>query len=196
MTPATDHHASDPASWVANHGDALFAYAMKRVRERTVAEDLVQETFMAALDARDSFEGRSPERTWLVGILKNKIVDYFRKVGRELSFERTGALGHDDPDFDSSTGAWQPERRPQEWQVNVADEVERREFWEFLTRCLNQLDQRHAVVFVLREMEELSSDNICNAMGLQPTNLRVMLHRSRKDLRRCLETLWLGRMGK
>src|SRR5688500_10622854 len=73
----------DPERWLDDHGDYLFKYAVFRLRDDIVAEDAVQETFLAALKAYENFEGRGSERTWLVGILKHKIIDHFRRVGRE-----------------------------------------------------------------------------------------------------------------
>ena len=73
--------SANPERWVDEHGD-LYRYALVRVRRTEVAEDLVQETLLAAVRSREKFGGRSSERSWLVGILKNKIVDYYRKLGR------------------------------------------------------------------------------------------------------------------
>src|SRR5580658_8214248 len=77
---------SDPERWLELHGDYLFRYAIMRLRDATKAEDAVQETFLAALKGGKSFAGRSAEKSWLVGILKNKISDYYRKASRETSF--------------------------------------------------------------------------------------------------------------
>jgi len=77
---------SDPERWVEEHGDYLFKYALVRLRDATRAEDMVQETFLAALKGGDKFAGRSAEKSWLVGILKNKICDHYRKASRETSF--------------------------------------------------------------------------------------------------------------
>ena len=78
-----DQPSPDPGKWLDDHGDYLFKYASFRLRDDTAAEDAVQETFLAALKAYERFEGRGSERTWLVGILKHKIIDHFRKASRE-----------------------------------------------------------------------------------------------------------------
>ncbi len=186
---------TNPREWIDRHGEYLLRYAMMRVKNQTIAEDLIQETFLAALKARGSFAGRSHERTWLVGILKNKIVDYFRKAARELPLDDAdGQPESADPDFQHSgsmAGSWQPGNRPQEWLIEPGDLVEQREFWKYLNQCLDDLHQRMAIAFVLREIEDLPPKEICNIMDISPTNLRVMLHRGRKQLRRCLERNWL-----
>ena len=196
--PVNSATVSDPDNWTREHGDYLYRYALKRMRDSGVAEDAVQETFLAALRARDKFAGQSTERTWFVGILKNKIIDHFRKVSREVDLESENLAETDTDDnfqFDGpQAGMWDPAKRPAEWMVDLGDRAERDEFWQFLHRCLDGLDQRAALVFVLREMEELTSVDICNTLRLQPTNLRVMLYRARRALRKCLEGKWLERL--
>lgn len=185
---------SDPGGWVARHGDYLFRFAMKRVRDEAVAEDVVQETFLAALKARDRFAGQSTERTWLTGILKNKIIDHFRRSGREVSFEvddRTGAGEDNYVPSGPESGNWAPDKRPADWQLNPGDRAEQQEFWEYLNRCLDSLDHKYSLVFVLREIEEMVTEEICNVLDVTSTNLRVILYRARKQLRACLESHWL-----
>jgi len=187
---------SEPTDWVEQHGDYLYRYALGRLRDADIAADLVQETFLAALQAREQFAGRSHERTWFVGILKRKIVDHFRKSGREISLEDPDTVGEElDKHFLSAggrSGMWKSRRRPADWMIDPADPAEQEEFREFLQRCLDELHPRLAVVFVLREMEELENEKICNTLDIRPTNLRVMLHRARLQLRRCLELNWIG----
>jgi RNA polymerase sigma-70 factor (TIGR02943 family) len=187
---------SDPATWVAQYGDYLYRFTLTRICDQVIAEDLVQETFLAALKARHNFAGQSSEQTWLVGILKKKIVDHFRRVSREIDFEKIDDLPSEwDADYELSgrmAGWWKADRRPADWNVDDRDPVERKEFWDFLQQCLDSLHPRTAIMFVLREMEEMNSKEVCNILRLTPTNLRVMLYRARKDLRRCLEENWIG----
>jgi len=197
QNPSKDPQAlSDPSTWVGKHGDFLFRYALFKVGNTTLAEDLVQETFLAALKAGDSFEGKSDERTWLVGILKNKIVDHFRKTGPEVRLETSEQeLHYLEESFKNSElgpGSWKSGRRPKEWVIDSSDPVESKEFWKFLELCLSKLPARDSQAFVLREMEEIKAEEICNKLGVTPTNLRVLLHRVRLSLRRCLEKNWLA----
>jgi RNA polymerase sigma-70 factor (ECF subfamily) len=194
--PAAVKAISDPATWVDQHGDYLYRNALARVREPGIAEDVVQETFLAALKARHSFAGKSTERTWLVGILKRKIVDYYRKISRETNLDKVDhMLSTADDNFETSggmAGMWKTEQQPAEWMIDSSDAAEQTEFWNFLQKCLDKLPPRLAVMFVLREMEEINSEEICNILRLTPTNLRVMLYRARKELRGCLEKKWIG----
>jgi RNA polymerase sigma-70 factor (ECF subfamily) len=187
---------SDPKEWVAKHGDALFGFALRYVSDRAVAEDLVQEAFLAALKARSSFAGSSSERTWFIGILKNKVMDHFRKYSRETTLSEPEQLSYsDDTDYITvgpDTGSWQPNRRPAVWSVDPNDPVEQKQLWEHLKRCLEGLDQRLAKVYNMRDIQEIEYDEVCNVLAVTPTNLRVMLHRARKLMRHCLETNWIG----
>ena len=187
---------SDPNEWLDRHGDALFGYALRHVSDRSVAEDLVQDTLLAALKGRAAFAGASSERTWLIGILKNKVIDHYRRARRETQLTQPEQLSEsDDPDYVSTgpdAGMWQPRRRPVAWSVDPNDPAERHEFWDHLKRCLEGLDARLAKVYTLRDMEEIEYQEVCNVLSVTPTNLRVMLHRARKLLRRCLETNWIG----
>ncbi len=187
---------SDPKEWVAMHGDALFGFALRYVSDRTIAEDLVQECLLGALKARTSFSGFSSERTWLIGILKNKVMDHFRKSSRETPLNEPDQLSdNDDTDYISAgpdAGTWHPNRRPAPWSVDPNDPVEQKQFWEHLKRCIERLDQRLAKVYNMRDVQEIEYDEVCNVLAVTPTNLRVMLHRARKLMRHCLEKNWIG----
>ncbi len=189
------YHLSDPSEWVDSHGDYLYRYTLLRLNNKTVAEDIVQETFLSALKARNNFQGRATEKTWLIGILKRKIIDHVRKVSREADLpDDDFNLSDADPDYHGAgieANSWIADRRPKEWMIDKNDLAEQSEFWEYLHFCLTELKPRLAICFVLREMEEIDSEKICNIMKFSATNLRVILHRVRADLRRCLELNWI-----
>jgi RNA polymerase sigma-70 factor (ECF subfamily) len=181
----------DPSDWVDRYGDYLFRYALLRLRDRSVAEDLVQETFLAALKNRGSFSGTSAEATWLVGILKHKIADHFRRQAREGSLpdgDPTNQPG--DAPFDA-TGNWTS--GPADWGANPADFFRQKEFLDQLTQCLSELSPNHANAFTLREIEGLGTGEICKVLHVTETNLWVILHRARMLLRRCLEIRWFAK---
>jgi len=179
---------SDPREWVERYGDLLFRYAMARVRDRTTAEDLVQETFTAALGNRDRFSGTSSEQTWMVGILKNKIVDHYRRPESSTLGEDAGE-GPDRSDalFDLQQ-RWKASHA--EWTLDPESTYNRREFWEVFVSCIDRLPQGMADAFTLRELVGLRAREICKVLGIQPTNLWTRLHRARLRLRQCLETEW------
>lgn len=172
-------------AWVDQYGDALFNFAKARVKDRSIAEDLVQDTFLAAVQSKERFEGRSSEKTWLFGILKHKIIDHYRK-------KKDVVHVHDfieDPErveaFFNAKGGWQ--MRPAHWSTNPGKAHETREFLDHFFRCLSGLPQRTADVFVQREIDGLSTGEICKLYGISENNCWVILYRARMLLRKCLE---------
>lgn len=192
-------HATDPSDWVDTHGDCLYRYALMRVRDAAIAEDLVQETLLAALQSRHAYAGRSAERTWLTGILKHKLVDHFRRASRLAYSSQPEGEEFEHDELFRSEGPWKdhfdPTRAPVEWCAGPAELVEQGEFWEVFGKCISPLPARVGSAFTLREMEGLSSEEICEVLGITVNNLWVMLHRARMHLRRCLELNWFAAGG-
>lgn len=181
---------ADPERWVEEHGDCLYRYALLRVRRLEIAEDLVQETFFAAVRTSSNFRGKSSERSWLCGILKNKICDHFRKLGRETCFTDLEFLDDELSHKFVPQGFWNHEAGPLEWKPEAEVVMHRTEFWATFRDCLAKLPERVANVFMLREMEEMETQQICRDLNISPNNLWVMLHRARMALRECLEMNW------
>ena len=184
----------DPAAWVDDHGDYLFRYALVRLRDDERAEDVVQETLLAALQHLRSYSGRATERTWLTGILKHKIVDQIRKSCKEVPFEPSDTdLSEFDPLFerpDEFQGHWSDTLSPRVWNRTPEDAVRQDEFFGVLQKCMGKLPERVAHVFTLREMNELDTEEICSMLELSTSNFWVMMHRARMSLRRCIEINW------
>jgi RNA polymerase sigma-70 factor (ECF subfamily) len=187
---------ADPSRWVDDHGDCLFRYALVRVRTQEVAEDLVQETLLAAVRTQEKFAGRSSERSWLVGILKNKIVDYYRKLGRETTFTDMEFLKDEFSEKFVAEGWWVHVDGPKEWRPESDEVMHKGEFWQTMRDCLGKLPRRVGDVFMLREMEGIPSKEICQTLNITESNLWVMLHRARMALRECLEMNWFENKGK
>jgi len=162
-----------------------------RLRDRSAAEDLVQETFLAALKSRGSFSGGSSEATWLVGILKHKIADHFRRQALEAPLEDADLRELPDPSVFDVSGHWTS--GPTDWGGNPADLYREEKFLEQFKNCLSGLSPNHANAFTLREIEGADTGEICKVLNVTETNLWVILHRARMHLRRCLETHWFNR---
>ncbi len=193
--PQITEQTPDPGVWVDEHGDYLFKYAMFRMRDQSAAEDAVQETFLAAIKAYGRFEGRGSERTWLVGILKHKITDHFRKSVREAPIGETADEdGPDHAEFfhrtDSWENHWNVNYAPTEWHSTPEELVEQSDFWQVFNDCLSPLPARTASAFTFREVDGLSSEEICELLSISVNNLWVILHRARLHLRNCLEVNW------
>lgn len=187
----------DPGRWLDDHGDYLFKYAVFRLRDDTAAEDVVQETFLAALKAYEKFEGRGSERTWLVGILKHKVVDHFRRAVREAPLGEEADEASDHREFferaDEWQGHWNNDYAPTDWHATPAELMERSDFWKVFSDCLSPLPERTANAFTLREVDGHTSEEICEILSISVNNLWVMLHRARLQLRNCLEMNWFKR---
>ncbi|HEY8750914.1 MAG TPA: sigma-70 family RNA polymerase sigma factor [Tepidisphaeraceae bacterium] len=174
--------------WLEEHGDALYSYALPRVRNADAAEDLVQETLLAAIKGRKSFAGQSAERTWLTGILKHKLIDYLRKSARQRPLSELDVDVTEE--FFDTHGRWKAVSP--EWSGQPDGLLEREEFRAVLSQCLGKLPSRVAQLFWLREAENVATEELCQELGITPTNVWTMLHRARLGLRRCLGDNWFG----
>lgn len=184
----THGSAEDVAAWPDEHGDALYRYARARVGSREVAEDLVQDAFLAALESRGRFRGRAAVRTWLLSILRHKIMDHYRRTAgaKPGSAEARADRRADvvlDRYFDEK-GLWKVS--PASWK-SPGKELEAREFRDVLDGCLERLPRSLASVFILRELEDMEPARLRELLSLSEANLRVRLHRARLLLRECLE---------
>jgi RNA polymerase sigma-70 factor, ECF subfamily len=181
---------------LASHHSYLYAYALSRLRQPTAAEDLVQETLLAAVAGRAPFQDKSKLRTWLTGILKHKIIDWHRSEARNPA--RPSARSPSDSEdqhedtcdalFDSA-GNWV--NPPSEW-ANPEQALENQRFWELIESCLAKLPPATARAFYLTEIRGLSTEETCAELGISQSNCWVMLHRARLSLRQSLEQRWFG----
>lgn len=186
-TEATPRAAADPAQWLERYGDYLFRYAVSRLRDPDAAEEVVQETLVAAFANLDQFAGRGSERGWLIGILKRKIVDLIRKRNRSRS---TGFDEDHDPAewlFDQK-GHW----RKEVWEGSdqPSAPLEKQEFWDALWACLETVPPKQADAFTLRELEGQSTDDICQELEVTASHVWVLLYRARVRLSQCLKSRW------
>ncbi len=184
----------DAASWLDEHGDALYRYAWSRVGRREPAEDLVQETLLAALAAREDFRGESAVRTWLLAILRRKVADHYRTKespvaadaeGADVTSRRSSIERH----VFRENGSFR--HTPARWK-SPPESLEEGELRQVLDRCMARLPTGFAVAFTLRELDGVPADEIRRRLGLSAGNLRVRLYRARLMLRECLEKNWFA----
>jgi RNA polymerase sigma-70 factor (TIGR02943 family) len=179
-----------PESWVDEHGDYLYRFALARADGPETAEDLVQETLLAALKAAPAFAGRSSERTWLTGILKNKMVDRLRQTQRARLVADLGGPDECLDELYDRAGHWKA--GPREWRGDPAGALERREFWEAFRHCHAHLPDRLREVFSLRLLDGMPAAEVCQALDISATNLWALVHRARVRLWRCLARTGFG----
>ncbi len=184
---------NESLGWLADHGDYLYRFALARLRDPHQAEDVVQETMLAAVKS-NSYLGQSSPRTWLTGILKHKIIDLLRKQVREIplaDFVENGQDFLDQPEMDeffTDDGHWAD--KPQAWG-KPDGELEQKQFFSVLQNCIDKLPKKLSAIFTLRDIEEESNEKICKDLDITPTNAWVMLYRARMSLRKCLEFNWM-----
>jgi RNA polymerase sigma-70 factor (ECF subfamily) len=176
---------------LARHRPRLLKYALAQLRDHAAAEDAVQETLTAALQNADAFAHGSSVSTWLIGILKHKIIDHYRRGAREValpSSDDDGAEEALDRLYRDNGHLREP---PSSWGDPDAA-LSQREFYATLEACLAELPKRTAQVFAMREIAGLSTEEICASLGITEQNCWVMLHRARQGLRKSLEARWFG----
>ena len=188
-TAKISSNASDPELWVEAYHNSLFKFAISRLGDADLVEEKIQETFLAALQSRKRFQGLASEKTWLISILKRKIYDHFRRIGREKQFKLTFPIECSRYDvFDRRNIL---ALRSRVWFADPSMVYEQKEFLKIIKHALSELPDRTAQAFILREVIELSSQEICEFMNLSICNLYVMVHRARKRLREYLQLKWL-----
>lgn len=175
--------------WLNQHGDYLYRFALARLRDPHQAEDVVQETFLAAIKS-PSFAEQSAPRTWLTGILKHKMIDAMRKRMREIAV--SDLMGDEDAnmdDFFDEKGHWA--EPPLAWDM-PENALEQKQFLGVLQNCIEKLPAKVAQLFMMRDVHETDNDEICKEMNISTTNAWVMLYRARMGLRKCIEINWIG----
>ena len=178
----------DPDQWVDIYGDGLYSYALYRVEDKGLAEELVQETFVAALGARANFAGKSSEKTWVYSILKNKIYDHLRRKYKETSMSAEQLETLMEEDIFDAKGGWK--EIPAHWPQMPQKNFEEKEFLAVLRNCMDHLPVKQGHAFLMREMDDLDNEEICKVLEISSTNYWVLMHRARLKIRKCLENSW------
>ena len=175
--------------WLNEHGDYLYRFALARLRDPHLAEDVVQETFLAAIK-NNSFAKQSSPRTWLTGILKHKVIDVMRKNTREKP--ASDLMSDQDANMDEffdEKGHWSD--KPQTWDM-PENALEQKQFLSVLQTCLDKIPNKLSTVFMMRDVNETDNEEICKELNITATNAWVMLYRARMGIRKCLEINWIG----
>ena len=203
-SPETGKKDKSPAvlnckDWVSLYADYLYNYAAFRVNDEEEAQDLVQETFLSGLKAKENFRGECSEKTWLITILKRKIIDHYRKkatqsIGGSLDSGQVaagyGEFFQEDGDY---SGHWKQSGRPQMWDESTFKSMDTKEFYQVLHRCLAVLPDKWATIFKLKNMEDLETEEICKECKVSASNYWIIMHRAKLQLRKCMELNWFGK---
>ena len=181
----------DPRKWVSLYADYLYSYAVARLDDEEQAKDLVQETFLAALEGTGQFKGKSSERTWLTAILKHKIIDVYRKRSSGLRVVEEVEREPEQEFFESDNGHWKDAYNPRPWGVEDRDPLANKELKAILKGCLQKLPALWFSVFTMKHMDESATELICDQLKLTPSNFWVIMHRAKLNLRACIQKAWL-----
>lgn len=190
---SSNNTALQPSKWVDLYGDYLFSYARLKVSHKENAEDLVQETFISAIKAKDTFKGDSSEKTWLMAILKNKIIDHYRK--KDVLRNTTEYLTETEETFEKhffekTYGHWLADAAPKLWKQSADAPMNQAEFDTVLHQCIQKMPAKLVPVFIARFLDDEDSEIICKVHNLTASNYWVMVHRAKLLIRSCLEKNW------
>ncbi|MEN5055775.1 sigma-70 family RNA polymerase sigma factor [Sphingobacterium kitahiroshimense] len=173
-------------NWVQQYSDHLYSWALYKTSSKETAEDLVQETFLAAVKSFNNFKGNSNPKTWLCAILNHKINDYYRK-SYQTPLANNNAIF--DQFFDH-TGHWKQDEEPQQWPDTDGSLLDDSDFQQQLQHCIKRLPPNWSAAIHLKFIDEKKGNEICQELGLTNTNFWQILHRAKLQLRKCLEINW------
>ena len=177
----------DPTQWIDKYADYLFNYSVSRVNDHEIAQDLVQDTFLAALKSSENFKGDASERTWLISILKRKIIDYYRKINSKKGKAEVRMNYAGDGDDE---GDWIEERISDPFDKNAEDSLQNEELGMAIQECLSKLPTKQSQIFIMKTIQGYETEVICNELDITPSNLWVIIHRARTALTACLKENW------
>jgi len=172
----------NPQKWVSNYADLLYGFAFTRLRSKDLAEDLIQDTFIAALKAKNNFKGGSSESTWLISILRNKITDYYRKS----STRNEVPMIEDSSFFEDENGSWKQSKIPEPWDIS-GETLDGDLFNTKLKKCVANLPTKNSAVFTLKYLDGESTEDLCKELEISSSNYWVIMHRTKLMLRDCLQ---------
>jgi RNA polymerase sigma-70 factor (ECF subfamily) len=180
--------AANPENWVRLYGDYLYRYALSRLRDPSVAEDCVQDTLLAAIQGLDNYDPRREIKFWLRGIMRNKIIDVFRKQKRQSTIN----LGDDEAILESALYKYSGIAAlfPEAWKFDPRTISDHAEFMRVFQSCLDQLKEPMREAFVLKMIEGHDLKEVCKVLEIEPNHLWVLLHRAREQLKKLLEVEW------
>ena len=180
------NHHLNPNRWIELYSDYLFNYTISRVNDREIAKDIIQDTFFAGLKSMKNFKGEASERTWLISILKRKIIDYYRKINSKKGQAEVRMTYN----TDENEGDWLEERVEDEGTLNAQDSLENSELADAIFDCMDQLSEKQAKVFKMKTILNYDTETICNELNITASNLWVIIHRARTAMAECLEENW------
>lgn len=181
------NHQINPKKWIDLYSDYLYNYTTSRISDKVIAQDLVQDTFLAGLKSMKNFKGEASERTWLISILKRKIIDHYRKINSNKGKAEVRITYNGDSE---SEGDWLEERVADPYDKTAEDKLQNGELKEAIHNCLGKLPLKQANVFKMKTIQGFETEVICNELNITASNLWVIIHRARTAMADCLKENW------
>lgn len=176
------------SDWVNSYTDDMYSWAFHKVSDSELAQDLVQDTFLAAAEKIDGFKGDSSPKTWLFSILNNKIVDVYRKKSKKPVTIENQSFSK----FFDKNGSWNKEYQPKIWDEEEESLLDSLDFQKILQQCLNALPEKWSLCVKLKYLSGKKGEEICQEVGITTTNFWQIVHRAKLQLRDCVETNWFN----
>ncbi len=181
-------HQLDPAKWIDKYADYLYNYTIVRVNDVEIAKDIISETFLAGLNSKDNYKGEASERTWLISILKRKIIDHYRKSNSNKGKAEVRMFFKNE---DGEEKNWLEEKAFDPNYKNAQESLENSELRMAILECLETLSARQVTIFKMKTIDHFDTEAICNEFNITPSNLWVIIHRARVAMADCLKNNWL-----
>jgi RNA polymerase sigma-70 factor (TIGR02943 family) len=176
--------------WVVKYSDSLYRYALSKTNDKALAEDLVQDVFLSAYQSLKSFRGESHVKTWLFSILKNKILDFYRKHFRQQTYNETKLNGYLDNNFFDKKGTWILQNNPRHWSDIDGHLLDDDDFREVLNACVHKLPEMWSIAIQFKYLKGKNANEICQELEISTSNYWQIIHRAKLHLRKCLELNW------
>lgn len=177
----------DTSKWVDEYSDMLYNYSVVRVNDHELSLDLVQDTFISALKGLDNFQGKSTVKTWLFSILKRKIIDHWRKQESRKTKPISSYFSEGE-----KNGHWLESNAPQGRLSEIEDDIENQELSNALQDCIGRLPDKWKGIAIDKLVDGMDSEEVCKEYDITASNLWVIIHRAKLQLRDCLEKNWIN----
>ncbi len=179
---------TDPDYWVDEYADYLYGYAYSRLNNVHKAEDVLQETFLAGVKSLDKYDGRVPIKYWLRGIMRYKIIDSIKANMKEMNESELDSFPEEKLKDFKRFGIFS--RKVAAWDFSPRETFENQEFWQIFSKCLEKMKDPLRSIYMFKEVDGLSSEEVCKAFSISDSNLWVITHRARKQMKQCLNKNW------
>lgn len=179
-----------PHFWIEKYAKEMLSFAIKKLGNKEIAEDLLQDTFLSAFKNKETFKGNSSEKTWLYQILKNKIIDYYRSKIKSITDSQISLSDWSTEEhFQSGTqsGRWLQPISPTMSQSDIESKFDSKELRFALQNCISKLPTKMNLVFMARYIEDNEAEKICKEMNITPSNYWTIIHRAKIQIKECLD---------